>query len=252
MIEKSRLLQIADLKLVGKIEKMNENQLEVYVYNLDSFVEIFPELDGKIKSALEGKDYGALPGHVELVCELLKNIYADGLAKDCIKQMSELKNQPHEKLEAYLTYFLSAVSALSIDIQMVKYKEGETVLPGTLKGGQRVILAVDDAAILLNTLKSFLQDTAYKLICVTSGEAALHALESHKPDLFILDIEMPEMNGYELIRKIREGGHTAPAIFLTGNATREYVVKAIKAGAADFLVKPANKEQVLSRIKKFL
>ena len=252
MVEKSRLLQIADLKLAGKIEKMNGNQLEVYAYNLDSFVEIFPEMDGKIKSALEAKDYGALSGHIELVCEMLKNIYADGLAKDCLQQTGGLKNQPHEKIEAYLTFFLSAVSALSIDIQMAKYKEGETVAPGTLKGGQRVILAVDDAAFFLNTLKSFLQETAYKLVCVTSAEAAMRFLESGKPDLFILDIEMPGTNGYELIRMIREAGQTAPAVFLTGNATKEYVVKAIKAGAADFLVKPAHKEQVLSRIKKFL
>ena len=250
MIDKARLLCIADLK-AGKIERMNENQLEVYSYNLLSFADLVPEQEERVKSALTAKDYDALSGAVGMLGDILSNIHADDLAKDCKKQTGDFRKMKHEKIEAYVTYFLSSISMLSIDIQMAAYKDAP---PGTVKAesGKRTILAVDDAAFFLNTLKAFLQDTGYKLVCVTSGETALAYLEDHRPDLFILDIEMPGMNGYDLADKLRRAGHTAPIIFLTGNATADYVLKAIKAGASDFLVKPTDRAQVLNRIGKFI
>jgi CheY-like chemotaxis protein len=94
------------------------------------------------------------------------------------------------------------------------------------KRDKKTVLAVDDAAFFLNILKKYVSGTGHKLICVNSGDAALKYLVAHDPDLFILDIEMPEMNGYELAQKIRNEGKKAPIIFLTGNAKREDVVKA--------------------------
>jgi FixJ family two-component response regulator len=63
---------------------------------------------------------------------------------------------------------------------------------------------------------------------------------------------MPKMNGYELAEKIRESGHEAPIIFLTGNSAKEYVIKAIKAGGSDFIVKPIYKENLTEKINKHL
>jgi DNA-binding response OmpR family regulator len=90
------------------------------------------------------------------------------------------------------------------------------------------------------------------LICVNSGDDALRYLKSHQPDLFILDIEMPKMNGYDLALKIREVGQRAPIIFLTGNATKRNVIRAIEAGASDFIVKPIDKKYVAYKINKYL
>lgn len=118
--------------------------------------------------------------------------------------------------------------------------------------GPKSVLAVDDVSLILNSLKLALKDTKYKLTCVRSGAEALRFIKNNKPDLFVLDIEMPEMNGYELAEKIRANGQTAPIIFLTGNAKEEYVIKAIKAGAADFIVKPVDNEHVLEKIKKYI
>ena len=114
------------------------------------------------------------------------------------------------------------------------------------------ILAVDDTEFFLNTLKTILQDTPYRLTCITSGRVALNFLQKNRPDLFILDIDMPEMNGYELARKIRECGHQAPIIFLTGSSTRDSVEKALEVGAADFIIKQIRKMQILDRINKFI
>jgi DNA-binding response OmpR family regulator len=120
------------------------------------------------------------------------------------------------------------------------------------EAAQKLILVVDDAPFLLQSIKMHLSESPHKLICVTSGAEALRLIEKKTPDLYILDVEMPEMNGYELALEILDRGKTAPIIFLTGNSDTESVAKALTVGAKDFIVKPTNKEQVLSRIAKYL
>ena len=114
------------------------------------------------------------------------------------------------------------------------------------------ILLVDDADLILHVINVFLQDAPYNLICTKSGKAALNFLQKNRPHLFILDIDMPEMNGYELAMKIRECGQSAPIIFLTSNSTPEYVEKAMMVGAVDFIAKPISKAKFLERIAKLL
>jgi len=112
------------------------------------------------------------------------------------------------------------------------------------------ILAVDDKPFFLNMIISQLQNENYKLTCVTTAKDALKFLEKQTPDLFILDIEMPEMNGLDLAQKIRDMGKTAPIIFLTASTKKDYIAKAKKTGASDFVVKPVNKQQLIEKIKK--
>jgi len=116
---------------------------------------------------------------------------------------------------------------------------------------EKKILAVDDADIILHILNVFLRDSEYKLTSAASGEIALNFLQKHHPDLFILDIDMPEMNGFELAQRIRASGQTAPIIFLTSNSTEESIIKALQVGAADFIAKPICKAKLLERIAKF-
>jgi DNA-binding response OmpR family regulator len=117
---------------------------------------------------------------------------------------------------------------------------------------QKLILAVDDSSLSLQTLKAHLSETKHKLICVTSGADALRFIEKKTPDLYILDLEMPEMDGHELAMEIIEKGEKSPIVFLTGNSDKDSVVKALTIGAEDFIIKPINKEQILSRISKIL
>jgi CheY-like chemotaxis protein/HPt (histidine-containing phosphotransfer) domain-containing protein len=258
MINRERLLTISDLNLAG-IQKMDESSFETYVRSLNSFIEALPAHDEKMKAALEAKDYTALSKSFADVRDLLETIHAGYRADECTKQIKELKNVKHEKLEVFMTYFLTSLSMLSIDIQMAEHSDGNFV-PYEKKQSnnkdetkeQKCILAVDDTAFFLTVLKTTLQHSEYKLICVRSGEDALKFLESHKADLLLLDIEMPDMNGYELAAEIRKNGQKAPIIFLTGNAKKENVTKALAAGAADFVVKPINKEVILAKISRYI
>jgi len=251
MIAKERLLAISNLK----IENMEEASIEQYEQELVSYIEGFPEEERKIKAALEEKDASVLAGRLEELCVILDSIHAEGIASECRSQISAMKNTEFEKVEAYVAYFLKAAATLSIEIQMAKYLEKDKNAPPPKKknDADKTILAVDDAAISLTLFKKNMQGSPYKLICLSSGEEALRYIKSHPaPDLFILDIEMPKMNGYELAEKIRDAGQASPIIFLTGNATKRNVLKAIASGASDFLVKPIDKEYLAYKISKHL
>jgi CheY-like chemotaxis protein len=250
-----RLLEISELN-TEKIEQMEEDEFLNYLQVLNTFTENYPAQEEKINDSLKLKDNEALTKHLTGIKDILENIYADEMAQDCAKQINAIGSTSPEKIEAYMRYFLSSLSMLSIDIQMAEHKIDTTPPPekevqsGSSKANK--ILAVDDTAFFLTILKKILQDSRYNLTCVSSGRDALKYLEKHTPDMFLLDIEMPGMDGYELATKIKESGQKAPIIFLTGNAKKEYLAKAVKSGAADFIIKPINKDVLLDKIRKYL
>jgi CheY-like chemotaxis protein len=259
MTIKKQLLDIAELNIANRFVKMGDSDFIEYIQTLNSFIEEFPTQEAGVNDALREKNYSSLSKKLSEIHDMLVEIHADAMAEDCMKQINGLGNTKHEKIEAYLTYFLSILTMLSIDIQMAILKDEDVQKnePSVKSKGKSVtekrnILAVDDSAFILGILKNILPPTEYKLTCVTSGGDALKFLQTNRPELFILDIEMPRMDGYELAQKIREAGQTAPIIFLTGNSTKEYVIKAVKAGGVDFIVKPVDKEHVLARIAKHL
>ncbi len=110
------------------------------------------------------------------------------------------------------------------------------------------VMAVDDRPEVLITIREALRDC--HVIGVTSAEMALKALDRHKIDLFILDIEMPGVDGFALAKLIRgmEAYRETPLIFLTGNAQVEHVKTAMSLGANDFLVKPSTRETIMTKV----
>ena len=250
MFDKKRLLTISGLNLGGIIESMSNNELDSYLLMLNSFIDMYPALEEKIKDALIEKKYDVFSQKLEELVEILKKIHANSFADDCFW----LEDIKHEKLETYTAYFLAGVSMLAIDIQMAAYKavREEAVYEKRLKNGKVNVYAVDDAKFFLTRLKGLLKDTDYEITLESSPLNAVEYLKDFKPDLFILDIEMPELNGYELAKKIQELGHKAPIIFLTGNFEKEHIKRAVDSGASDFILKPINKELLLERISKYI
>ncbi|MGL6226783.1 MAG: response regulator [Thermoguttaceae bacterium] len=131
-------------------------------------------------------------------------------------------------------------------VRVLEELQANTPAAGT-NPRKRIILGVDDMPQNLSMLRTIIGDK-YKFIGVTSGEAALRYLETNIPDVYILDIDMPKMNGYELVAAIRMRRKLAPIVFLTANATAEYVTKAFDMGITDFLVKPCNEEAVFAKL----
>jgi len=132
-----------------------------------------------------------------------------------------------------------------------KYTDAVDKLAGT--NLSKKILAVDDMPEILSFVNSALKNY-YKIIAVTSAKAALNVIKSQKPDLFLLDIDMPEMDGFELLRTIRSTAEFAktPVVFLTGNSSRDHVTAAMLEGCNDFIVKPTTYEYLRTIVGKYM
>jgi len=103
-----------------------------------------------------------------------------------------------------------------------------------------LILAVDDNPVNLTLLRSQLRFEPYEVITATSGEEALAMIEERRPDVVLLDIMMPDMDGYEVLTCIRENPATEelPVIMLTALTEFEHQAEATMAGANGYLTKP--------------
>jgi len=112
------------------------------------------------------------------------------------------------------------------------------------------ILIVDDDELVLIALEELLKPQGYEVRAVSSGSSALNALEQNGFDLLLLDIIMPEMDGLELCRKIRERENyqETPIVFLTAKSREEDRTQGLEAGANLFLSKPISPEKLLQLI----
>ena len=104
------------------------------------------------------------------------------------------------------------------------------------------ILVVDDIATNVLLLKTILGKAGYRIVTATGGREALEKVESESPDLILLDIMMPDMNGYEVIERLKadERFCRIPVIFLSALHDSENIVKGFKMGASDYVSKPFN------------
>ncbi len=100
------------------------------------------------------------------------------------------------------------------------------------------LLIVDDEPLLLKSLKMSLEDAADAIYTATNGIEGLAVLEKENVQCVICDINMPKMNGVEMIKEIRHRNSNVPFIFYTGHGNRELMMEVSKYGAFDFLDKP--------------
>ena len=114
------------------------------------------------------------------------------------------------------------------------------------------ILIVDDEESILTSLSSILQDEGYEVAVAKNGIEALRVYTMDPPDLMLLDIWMPEMDGMETLRRVRELVPTAQVMMMSGHGSIETAVKAIKLGAYDYIEKPLSLENVTLRVKNAL
>jgi len=124
--------------------------------------------------------------------------------------------------------------------------------PSDLRG--RRVLVVDDDRLNLRILAGILQPEGFEVTQATSGELALEAYAKQAPDLVLLDVVMPGINGFDTCRELkrRHGQDTAPVIFITAKTDSEDVVEGLAAGGVDYLPKPFRAREALARIRVHL
>ena len=118
------------------------------------------------------------------------------------------------------------------------------------KHEQRVLI-VDDDPIVLKSLGKMLEMNDYTVSCAADGKTALEMIERNGHDVVLSDINMPEMNGFELLEKVKERSPDSAFVIITGYGTIEDAVSAMKMGAYDFVTKPINDEEILTQIRRF-
>ncbi len=122
---------------------------------------------------------------------------------------------------------------------------------GTLADQVRpLILLIDDDPFQQRLVEQILTAQPFELICAGSGAEGLAVLRKRRPDLVLMDYALPDINGIEATRRLKGVAQFSeiPVVMITGNSEKAVVVESLKAGAADFIVKPLDKDRLLAKI----
>jgi DNA-binding response OmpR family regulator len=114
------------------------------------------------------------------------------------------------------------------------------------------ILIVEDEPALLRGLTDTFAGKGCEVLRAVDGEAGVHLALTAEPDLILLDIMLPKVNGYELCRAVRERGLETPIIMLTAKGQEEDIVLGLNLGADDYVTKPFNIRELVARVNAFL
>lgn len=213
---------------------LNSYNPDVVIYGEEVRKDFLEEFE-KVQNLLD------LFGMSSPVKELLKNI-EEAVVQKKPKALSDLLLQFHAEMEL-----------LNKSIVAARMPDNE-VSPSPAQDEEKpVILAVDDNPEILAIIDGVLGNK-YRIVALTDSSLALNTMELYSPVLFLLDIEMPIVNGYELAKQIRAQARfkTTPILFLTINGEREFVRNAKECGVNDYLLKPVNKNLLVDKIKGHL
>ncbi len=129
----------------------------------------------------------------------------------------------------------------SLEIESVT--KGNTRSPGS-------VLVIDDDEAVLGLLSDLLDLNGFKVHAARGGKEGLESFDRELPDLVITDIRMPQMDGLQVLKKVRAIDNTVPVILVTGFGDLDYALGALREGAHDFLLKPINPEILVNTVKK--
>ena len=116
------------------------------------------------------------------------------------------------------------------------------------------VLIVDDEAFNVDYLEQALEDSNYQIITASNGQEALDKIHSEQPDLVLLDLAMPVLDGFAVLAQVKADQvlRDIPVIIISAEHDSKSVVKGIKQGAEDYLTKPVNADLLVKKVKEFL
>ncbi len=124
----------------------------------------------------------------------------------------------------------------------------------TSVGNHRRLLLIDDDPNLILLVKDYLEFRGYEVVTAENGREALEILENEIPDMIICDVMMPEMDGYSLVKHVREDSRTSwiPVLFLSAKGQSQDRVKGLNTGADVYMVKPFEPEELVAQVESSL
>jgi DNA-binding response OmpR family regulator len=117
---------------------------------------------------------------------------------------------------------------------------------------QETILVVDDEPAIVQVVRDRLTREGFAVCAASSGKTALSAVSADEPDLMILDLMLPDEDGFEVLRRLRQSGHDLPVIVLTARDDDVDVIVGLELGADDYVVKPFNPRALAARVRAVL
>ncbi len=114
------------------------------------------------------------------------------------------------------------------------------------------LLVVEDEPNILELLAASLRYAGFDVVTAADGAEAVQAAQRHRPDLIVLDVMLPDMDGFEVLRRLRGGGTRTPVLFLTARDSTEDKVRGLTLGGDDYVTKPFSLEEVIARIHAVL
>jgi two-component system OmpR family response regulator len=114
------------------------------------------------------------------------------------------------------------------------------------------LLVVEDEPSILELLSGSLRYAGFDILTATGGTQAVQAALQHRPDLIVLDVMLPDMDGFDVVRRLRGGGARIPVLFLTARDATEDKVRGLTLGGDDYVTKPFSLEEVIARIRAVL
>jgi two-component system OmpR family response regulator len=114
------------------------------------------------------------------------------------------------------------------------------------------LLVVDDEPNIVELLTASLRYAGFEVAGAADGQQALRLARTFRPDLLVLDVMMPEMDGFELVRRLRSEGKRTPVLFLTARDATEDKITGLTLGGDDYVTKPFSLEEVVARIRAVL
>jgi two-component system OmpR family response regulator len=114
------------------------------------------------------------------------------------------------------------------------------------------LLVVEDEPNILELLSASLRLAGFEVATATGGLEAIQAVQRHRPDLVVLDVMLPDLDGFDVARRLRSGGTRTPVLFLTARDATEDKVRGLSIGGDDYVTKPFSLEEVIARIRAVL
>jgi two-component system OmpR family response regulator len=114
------------------------------------------------------------------------------------------------------------------------------------------LLVVEDEPNILELLSASLRYAGFDVVTAAAGTEAVQAAQRHRPDLIVLDVMLPDMDGFDVIRRLRGGGARIPVVFLTARDATEDKIRGLSGGGDDYMTKPFSLEELVARIRTIL
>src|SRR3989440_12986611 len=114
------------------------------------------------------------------------------------------------------------------------------------------LLVVEDEPNILELLSASLRYAGFDVVTAAAGTEAVQAAQRHRPDLIVLDVMLPDMDGFDVIRRLRGGGARIPVVFLTARDATADRITGLTLGGDDYVTKPFSLEEVIARIRAIL